>query len=212
VTAVQHTVIGFLHRQAEGRANERAMVRKLANTLLEDDDSVSLHAPAGERPSLVTAHGAECGFVSLSHTRSAAVAAVSGRPIGVDVEWLQRRVRWPDLAKAHYSPEEQAWLQCQPESGRKAAFLGLWTLKEAWLKAQGLGIWRMDNARFIPRSEGSWRIPGEGWHGECLFLKNEVVASAICRDDRPVHWLEARSDGPWASLPYCRRWLARSGS
>jgi phosphopantetheinyl transferase len=81
--------------------------------------------------------------------------------IGVDVETPGRR--WtPDLAAALYSEPELAWLNGHPVDQRDAAFLLLWTLREAVLKADGRGL-SMDlrQIRFRPRAAGG-RSDSEG--------------------------------------------------
>lgn len=200
--------IGIVRWRPDDPLDRRAAVRRLAGSLLQGDRT--LDAPLGERPRLVGNDGAECGYVSLSHTHVAGAVAVADSPIGVDLEWLQRRVRWQALARAHFSADEQSWLARRTRSGGRAAFLGLWTLKEAWLKAQGLGVWRMGEALFAPVGRRHWRIPGAGWRGECRFLGGDLVAAAIWRDATPPpKWLEAGGVG-WAEAGYETRWQASS--
>lgn len=203
-------LIGII-RWADEASEARAAVRNLAASLLGDSSQGILHAPLGERPRLMTRDGANCGYVSLSHTRAGGAAAVSPSPIGVDLEWRSRRVRWAALARAHFAQTEQDWLASRPLPERKAAFLGLWTLKEAWLKAQGLGVWRLGGAVFTPVGDGGWTIPGEGWRGECRFLDEELIAAAIWRasEAREPHWLDIHAER-WREVEFKGRWQAWS--
>jgi len=127
---MEEPLIGII-RWAHEASDTRAAVRRLAVSLLGNSTQCVLHAPFGERPRLMTEGGADSGCVSLSHTRVGGAAAISPSPIGVDLEWRSRRVRWAALSRAHFSQAEQDWLSSRPQLERKAAFLGLWTLKEA---------------------------------------------------------------------------------
>ena len=77
--------------------------------------------------------------------------------LGVDIEDLDRQVRFDALAKHAFHPSEyEAWqaLGCDPTYWFK-----VWTTKEAILKASGLGI-RMDlkdlNTRAHPLQNQGW--------------------------------------------------------
>jgi 4'-phosphopantetheinyl transferase len=94
---------------------------------------------------LVAAHGAKpvclgaglpAGLdVNLSHGGSVVACALGvGVAVGIDVEPLDRRVDAAAVARAYFAPEEQG---CAEDP---AAFLRLWTLKEAVAKAAGLGL------------------------------------------------------------------------
>lgn len=79
-------------------------------------------------------------WVSLSHGRGVVAAAVSDTgPVGVDVE----RIRpLPALALAcrWLSDVDTAWVARHDPPRRVAAFLWLWTQKEALGKARGTGL------------------------------------------------------------------------
>lgn len=87
---------------------------------------------------------------SLSHTRHAVACAltgsaedshpVAGLQLGIDVESLDRKVDALRLARRFCATEEYAWLSGLPAAQQSAAFLRLWTLKEAVSKATGLGL------------------------------------------------------------------------
>lgn len=75
-----------------------------------------------------------------SHSQNHYALAISKhmQDIGVDIEDLERKVRFEALAKHAFHPQEyQTWqdLDCDPEYWFK-----VWTSKEAVLKASGLGI------------------------------------------------------------------------
>lgn len=77
---------------------------------------------------------------NVSHTATLVVMAVSAdKPLGVDVESLQRKAPL-DLAQAYFSPAEAAALaQLAPEL-QAQRFFQYWTLKEAYIKARGMGL------------------------------------------------------------------------
>ena len=78
---------------------------------------------------------------NVSHSGGAVLVGVSReQPLGVDLELSRRSRPVLDLARRYFDPGEAAALTALPEARRQAAFLGLWSCKEAWLKAQGRGI------------------------------------------------------------------------
>ena len=91
-----------------------------------------------------------------SHSQQYYALAMSERvkDIGVDVEELDRHVRFDALAQHAFHPEEyQTW----QESQDKEYWFRVWTTKEAILKASGLGI-RLDlnslNTQVHPEQNG----------------------------------------------------------
>lgn len=78
-------------------------------------------------------------FVSVSARGSLAGLAAATSPIGLDIELSGDAIEpvWPVL---HVS--ERALLQSLAEEERHAAFLRIWTMKEAYLKALGRGFER----------------------------------------------------------------------
>lgn len=92
-----------------------------------------------------------------SHSQQYYALAMSERvkEIGVDVEELDRKVRFDALAQHAFHPEEyQAWLQQDQDP---EYWLRVWTTKEAILKASGFGI-RLDlnslNTQVHPSNDG----------------------------------------------------------
>jgi len=80
--------------------------------------------------------------ISLSHTRGmAAVAIVSGRDVGVDVESFLRPRDALKVAERFFAPEEAALVRRELDPlARSEVFFAIWTLKEAVLKADGSGL------------------------------------------------------------------------
>jgi 4'-phosphopantetheinyl transferase len=95
------------------------------------------HDPAGLPGPTGFAGGLQ---VSLSHSRGLAAAAVTAiGPVGVDLEPV-RPVEALVLARRWFPAREAAWLARVPSGQRDAAFLALWTQKEAIAKALGTGL------------------------------------------------------------------------
>ena len=84
---------------------------------------------------------------SLTHALSqgdaaagAAVVAICGGPVGVDVE---SRARWPEISElvsSRFAWDEQAMLAGVAEQERRERMVWLWTAKEAVIKATGDGL------------------------------------------------------------------------
>lgn len=119
---------------ALGRATLREL---LAERLGMTAEGVPLEVAADGAPE-VAGHALH---VSLAHTatdhQTVAVAAVSPRAIGVDVEAI--RPRRPDLYRFILHPDEYGLLDALPHE-HDAAQVVLWALKEAVLKAQRSGF------------------------------------------------------------------------
>lgn len=78
---------------------------------------------------------------SVSHSGGAALLAVARhREVGVDIEEASRALSPEELAPQVLSSREQAWLWEQAPERHEAAFLTLWTAKEAYVKATGQGL------------------------------------------------------------------------
>ena len=98
--------------------------------LLIERDSHGKPRLAGARLQFNVSHSAGAVLVGVSHAQ----------PLGVDLELSRRSRPVLDLARRYFDPGETAALMDLPESRQQAAFLGLWSCKEAMLKAQGRGI------------------------------------------------------------------------
>jgi 4'-phosphopantetheinyl transferase len=85
------------------------------------------------------AHGAL--EMNVAHAAELVLVAVArGRPVGVDVEAVDRRVGVDAVAGFAFGPEERAALAAVPAAERPIGLLELWTRKEAYLKARGDGL------------------------------------------------------------------------
>ncbi len=92
------------------------------------------------RPMLAPGHEQGLGF-NWSHSGDQALIAI-GRHIspGIDIERARDRPRALEIARRYFTTEEATALASLSGDQRHAAFLELWTAKEAVLKALGRGI------------------------------------------------------------------------
>lgn len=75
---------------------------------------------------------------SVSHTGPhVAIAFALGVDVGVDIERLDRKVTFLDIAKRYFTPDELASLEAIPAENRSRGFFAGWTRKEAVVKARG---------------------------------------------------------------------------
>lgn len=73
---------------------------------------------------------------NMSHCSNAALCAVDGMPIGVDIE----RVRPWNESLVRYTMSDSEWSMIQESPQRELMFTQLWTMKEAVQKRSGEGI------------------------------------------------------------------------
>ena len=73
---------------------------------------------------------------SLSHCKEAATCVISDRPVGIDVE----SIREYKEGLAHYAMNDEEVRRIEASDNPAAAFIRLWTMKEATLKLIGTGI------------------------------------------------------------------------
>ncbi|HZP42167.1 MAG TPA: 4'-phosphopantetheinyl transferase superfamily protein [Candidatus Binatia bacterium] len=133
-------------RMRAGEARHAALVtRALVRTVLScyaDVDPRAWVFGAGRhgRPRIAGPPGAPRLSFNVSHTRGLVACAVGRRAVGVDVERRARRAPALALAGRWFAPAEAHTLRALPSARRRARFLALWTLKEAYAKVRGLGL------------------------------------------------------------------------
>lgn len=173
----------------EALKNEKARAESLAAGLLfaaamkrrgltgGEMDRVTLR-PAGKP---VLADRDDVWF-SLSHSGRYVLCAVSGRPVGADVQQMRQARR--SLAR-RFHPAEQAWLSSLPENEQNAALFRLWTRKEAWVKA-------VSEERMLSLSEADVI---HGLPGLCFrdYTLPGGYAAALCGGSGPLPGLTAIS-------------------
>jgi len=125
---------------APGARPAFAASRRLLRALLQAATGVpeadwDVSAQAGVAP-VARALASREVHVSLSHRLGWVAAAVSGAPVGVDIECDRApRGAAQERAALMLSPAELGAWQGLPPSLQEAALLAHWTAKEAWFKA-----------------------------------------------------------------------------
>ena len=139
---------------------------------------------------------------NLSHTHSRAVLALACSPIlslglGVDIEWMDRRVEREALANRFFTPREASFVR-----GDVERFFRVWTRKEAVLKSNGVGL-RVELDSFeVLEDEIAQEVSGRP-----LVLDTQtrhmsyVVSWAVAKEwgDFQIRWIEAFS-GSWMTV------------
>lgn len=133
----------FLVRSARDRYTvARAVLRNLLSCYVSAAPAdLRFHYTEYGKPEL--AHPTTSVRFNVSHSHGLAVYAVTaGVPVGIDVEYLQRRATMDRLKIAHrvFSDREYNELASMPRYRRDEAFLACWTRKEAFVKAIGQGL------------------------------------------------------------------------
>jgi 4'-phosphopantetheinyl transferase len=78
---------------------------------------------------------------NLTNSNGVVVLAVTaGIEIGIDIEYLHRKVACLNLARRYFTPEEADTFEGLSDVAIRDRFFDFWTLKEAWLKAYGTGL------------------------------------------------------------------------
>lgn len=152
-------------------------------------DRVALVNGEHGRPALAGTHDPSLGF-NWSHSGNHALIAV-GRRItpGIDLEQLRMRPRALEIARRYFSSEEAAALTALPAAARDAAFLEVWTAKEAVLKALGRGIaFGLDRLSIVSTSDRLTlqRLEGDdaaAWQLQRLAVDTALVATLAWRGD-----------------------------
>ena len=75
-------------------------------------------------------------FFNLSHCKEAAICVVSDQPVGVDVEGIREYKE----SLVDYTMNDEEIAQIKTAENPAAAFIRLWTMKEATTKLIGTGI------------------------------------------------------------------------
>ena len=92
------------------------------------------------KPDLGGGGGSRLKF-NLSHSGDLALIAIApGSNVGVDLESIQARSDYPEIARCFFSSADLGQLNAYPPERYAEAFLGCWTRKEAYLKARGVGL------------------------------------------------------------------------
>lgn len=94
------------------------------------------------KPALSHSPGDQSLRFNLSHSGKLALYAFARhRDVGIDVEWIGRRLDQPEqIAERFFSPTENDVFRRLPEHQKRQGFFNCWTRKEAYIKARGRGL------------------------------------------------------------------------
>ena len=166
-------------RYTAGRAWVR---RRLGQLLTAPPDALLFAAGPYGKPTLAFPQTTPSLAFNVSHTKRLIALAVALRPVGIDIE-----DRIPDeldsVADLVMSAEERrAFVRIPDAEGRRAAFLRLWTRKEAALKALGTGLIREPRSvtvGFGPASDDQDTQLDLGSANAVWTLRSFLVGSSI---------------------------------
>lgn len=129
-------------------------------------------------------------YFNIAHTDHVVLLAVSSQPVGIDIEHVNRRLSNLPRLLRRFSPTEAAAVV--KAADQHAAFLRLWTRKEAFLKCTGDGIRRGLSTFSIPLRDGEWTVDNrddhraaQTFHGVDVPL-DDHFASLVCLHESPV--------------------------
>lgn len=97
---------------------------------------------------------------NLSHSGVLALIVVCDRPVGVDLELLERADERHEDIQSVFSPAERAAIAAAPLTQRPLASYRCWTRKEALLKAAGCGFALDDTTRFTVSIDAQAKLLG----------------------------------------------------
>ncbi len=121
-------------RYIRGRAFLRSMV---ADSLNIDGNALELQTNEFEKPFAIN----NPVYFNLSHSSATAVLVISEKmPIGIDLEFIDRKVDVLQLAPTVFIASEVKRLEKADEEKAKHLFFQFWTAKEAYLKMLGTGL------------------------------------------------------------------------
>jgi len=120
----------------------RSCLRQLLGRELEiATDAVGIVTGTYGKPQTSPAHGIPLHF-NVAHSRSTVLIALSRTgPVGVDVEYLDRKTDVMEVARHALTAAEMDALRAIADGdARRSAFFECWTRKEAVVKADGRGL------------------------------------------------------------------------
>lgn len=118
----------------------RGMLRKILGSYLSlSPNRISFSYDRYGKPFLDSADNSFRFNVAHSQER-ALIAVARGREVGVDVEFVDKKVEIFKIAQRIFSPTELSRLQILAFDLQATAFFRGWTRKEAYLKAVGTGF------------------------------------------------------------------------
>ena len=171
---------------------ERLLGRYYLRQLLEETTgyrgSTWRIAPDGDgKPQATHPQSKPAIHINLSHTKGALLCGLSDvSPLGVDLENIQRDVKFEKLQERCFTPVENGWIA--EASSLEDGFFRAWTLKEAYLKATGLGIRiELKDLEIVPSASGPICIAFRG------KSQHDCSIGTRLHDHFRLSWCEVKS-------------------
>jgi 4'-phosphopantetheinyl transferase len=114
---------------------------------------------------------------NVSHSGDLALLALSGQPVGIDVEQIKPDFDFAGISQRFFRAEEVAELDATGEASKVQRFFALWTRKEAFLKATGKGV---------PGLESS--LAGAQWKIEAIDADPGYAAAVAHKGEELSFW------------------------
>ncbi|MBN1684042.1 MAG: 4'-phosphopantetheinyl transferase superfamily protein [Gammaproteobacteria bacterium] len=77
---------------------------------------------------------------NLSHSKDYALIALAHHPVGVDIEFIDPKMKLEHIVERFFSENEIKEYESLPPEQKRLAFYQAWTRKEAYIKALGQGL------------------------------------------------------------------------
>lgn len=123
----------------DARARIRTALREALSLLhAVPADAVQLATEPGHAPYAIV-HGMKI-HLSISHEPGCSIAAISRRPVGIDLMRVSAIPEWEGVARDYLLPEAARRIRQLPPERRQLAFALEWTALEASLKCLGMGL------------------------------------------------------------------------
>jgi 4'-phosphopantetheinyl transferase len=142
--------------------------------------------PERRKPALAPEWGGAALRFNLSHAEDLAVYAVArDREVGVDVERLRADLDYAALATYSLTTDEAESVRTLPRDRQPAAFLAIWTRKEAYLKGRGVGLTAEPEPGIVQRprdaaagvADGGDEMIGPSWRLRPVAIGAAYVAA-----------------------------------
>ncbi|MDE0308756.1 MAG: 4'-phosphopantetheinyl transferase superfamily protein [Acidiferrobacterales bacterium] len=149
-----------------------------------EPDRISFKLGNLGKPYLPDHISSDLQFNSTDTRHEAVFAFCRSAEIGVDIEFLTRKVRHREIAQRKFSSQEHEQYLKHAPSQQKRFFLKIWTRKEAYGKARGVGIrYRLNSVNLVDDA-GSDRFAirdeiGAIWEVVQFFREPDITASVV---------------------------------
>ncbi|TAE34310.1 MAG: 4'-phosphopantetheinyl transferase superfamily protein [Cytophagales bacterium] len=173
----------------------RGLFRQVGGLLLgQEPQAVGIEKTQFGKPFLPDAPN---WYLNLSHSGEWVVLAVGRLPVGIDVEFLNRKFAIHDLVPTVLNAHEEARLTNHPDP--HGFFFDCWTRKEALVKATGAGL--TDTLVNVPATEGmhvvqdEWVGASGTWFVQPFFVDDlfpAALASVYMKEETSIRFYDYR--------------------